>query len=86
MPLASMQNPYEYRGFLSSTIAAINAGPESHPGVMLGKAMLAKQLSVVAVAKELGIAKQTLHRLIVGKTYPRPDTHERIQQFLNTLE
>lgn len=81
-----MQNPYEYRGFLSSTIDAINKGDPNHPGIMLGKAMLAEQMSAVTVAEKLGIAKQTLHRLIVGKTYPRPETHQRIQRFLDSLK
>jgi addiction module HigA family antidote len=55
------------------------AFPPTHPGELLGGTVLpALGLSVTAAARELGVTRQTLHRLIAGKVAVTPEMALRL--------
>jgi antitoxin HigA-1 len=55
------------------------AFPPTHPGELLGGTVLpALGLSVAAAARELGVTRQTLHRLIAGKVAVTPEMALRL--------
>ena len=55
------------------------AFPPTHPGLLLGGTVLpALGLSVTAAARELGVTRQTLHRLVAGRVAVTPEMALRL--------
>ena len=55
------------------------AWPSVHPGEVLRETVLpALQLSVAAAARELGVSRQTMHKLIAGKIAVTPEMALRL--------
>jgi addiction module HigA family antidote len=53
--------------------------PPVHPGEVLGETVLPElRLTVAAAARELGISRQTLHKLIAGKISVTPEMALRL--------
>jgi antitoxin HigA-1 len=56
--------------------------PPVHPGEILREDVLpALRLSVTAAAKQLGIARQTLHRILAGQAAVTPEMAVRLGKF-----
>jgi addiction module HigA family antidote len=56
--------------------------PPVHPGEILREDVLpALRLSVTAAAKQLGIARQTLHRILAGRAAVTPEMAVRLGKF-----
>ncbi len=57
----------------------------SHPGIVLGERVLpGLGLSVSQAARELGITRQTLHRILAGTTSVTPETAMRVARLSGT--
>lgn len=53
-----------------------------HPGVLLRTHVLpALHLSISQAARDLGVARQTLHRILAGKAAITPDMAARLERF-----
>jgi len=56
--------------------------PPAHPGEILREDVLpALRLSVTEAAKQLGIARQTLHRILAGRAAVTPEMAVRLGKF-----
>jgi addiction module HigA family antidote len=56
--------------------------PPVHPGEILREEVLpALRLSVTEAAKQLGIARQTLHRILAGRAAVTPEMAVRLGKF-----
>jgi len=56
--------------------------PPTHPGEILGEDVLpALNLTVSDAAERLGVTRQTLHRIIAGKTAVTPEMAVRLGKF-----
>ncbi|HLF58970.1 MAG TPA: HigA family addiction module antitoxin [Alphaproteobacteria bacterium] len=58
------------------------AMPPTHPGALLREDVLpALKLSVSTAAKQLGVSRQTLHRIMAGEMAVSPDMAVRLGKF-----
>jgi addiction module HigA family antidote len=58
------------------------ARPPTHPGEILGEDVLpALNLTISNAAERLGVSRQTLHRIIAGKTAVTPEMAVRLGKF-----
>lgn len=71
---------------MQCTMEAIRKGPPDHIGVQLGKAMIDQYWSISSVASHLGISRQALYNIVIGKSYPRQALREKIETLLNPTE
>jgi len=56
--------------------------PPTHPGeVLRGDVLPALGLSVIEVANKLGVTRQTLHRILSGRTAVTPEMALRLGKF-----
>jgi transcriptional regulator with XRE-family HTH domain len=54
-------------------------------GVQLGRACLARDISVIAVASALGVSRTAVYNLFLGVSKPKDATAERIREYLAQL-
>ena len=60
----------------------ISIDPVQHPGAILREHVLpALRLSVSQAARDLGIARQTLHRILAGNAAITPEMAARLEKF-----
>lgn len=54
----------------------------THPGELLAEVLETERVSILAAAEELGITRQTLHRILAKRAGVTPDMAIRLGQFV----
>lgn len=57
----------------------------SNLGVRLGRACIARDISVIQVSEAVGVTRQTVYNWFVGASSPHWRCADRVEQFLNNL-
>ena len=73
------------RGYSIRVAEAIKAADDSHLGVQLGRACLARDVPVSVVAKNLGVTRQTVYYWFLGLSEPRGKACDAIRTYIADL-
>jgi transcriptional regulator with XRE-family HTH domain len=74
------------RGYSIRVAEAIKEANGDLLGVKLGRACLARDISVSAVATDLGVTRQTVYHWFLGLSEPRGGARDAIQTYLASLD
>ena len=72
-------------GYSVRTAEAIQKADVNLLGVKLGRACLARDISVSTVAEILGVTRQTVYSWFLGEREPRDEARSAIQNYLTNL-
>jgi transcriptional regulator with XRE-family HTH domain len=73
------------RGYSLHLVLLNNGADPSNLGVRLGRACIARDISVIQVAEELGVTRQTVYNWFAGASSPHWRCADRVEQYLNNL-
>lgn len=73
------------RGYSIRVAEAIQEADGNLLGVQLGRACLARDISVSAVAAALGVTRQTVYHWFLGQSEPRGRACDAIHAYLTNL-
>lgn len=73
------------RGYSIRVAEAIKEADGNLIGVRLGRACLARDIPVSAVAADLGVTRQTVYHWFLGLSEPRGKTCDAIEAYLTEL-
>ncbi len=74
------------RGYSIRVAEAIKEADGSLLGVQLGRACLARDISVSVVAKGLKVTRQTVYHWFLGLSEPRGNARDAIQTYLASIK
>lgn len=74
------------RGYSIRVAEAIKEADGSLLGVKLGRACLARDISVSTVAEVLGVTRQTVYHWFLGLSEPRGRAVDAIRTYINSLD
>jgi transcriptional regulator with XRE-family HTH domain len=74
------------QGYSIRVAEAIKGADSNLLGVQLGRACLARDISVSAVAAELKVTRQTVYHWFLGLSEPRIGVRDAIQTYLASIE
>ena len=72
-------------GYSQQTIEANKKADDSMLGVALGRACIAKNISVTFVAAKLGVSRATVYSWFEGKYSPRPELVRSVKGLVAAL-
>ncbi len=72
-------------GYSQYTVTANKSADMRLLGVKLGRACIAKNVSVTQVAEEFGVSRQTIYNWFEGKHQPRPELCRAIMAYVTSL-
>jgi len=64
---------------------AIRRAPKNKIGVRLAKACLKANVPVVQVAEDFGVSRPAVYAWFTGRSNPKPDLEQAIEQYIKTL-
>lgn len=73
------------RGYSIRMAEAIREADGNLLGVQLGRACLARDISVTDVAKALGVTRQTIYSWFTGAGEPKDFAREAIRTYISSL-
>ena len=73
------------RGYSIRVAEAVKEADGNLLGVQLGRACLARDIPVAAIAVDLGVTRQTVYNWFLGLSEPRGAISEAIRVYLNNL-
>lgn len=72
-------------GYSQFTVASNKSANKRLLGVALGRACIANNVSVSAVAEKFGVSRQTVYNWFEGRHEPRPDLIRQVTAFIASL-
>jgi transcriptional regulator with XRE-family HTH domain len=73
-------------GYSVRVVEAIKNADANLLGVQLGHACLARDISVSAAARALGVSRMTIYHWFLGRVEPKEETARVICSFLKNLD
>ena len=72
-------------GYSIRLVQANNSANIAHPGVLLGRECIARDISVTTVANTLDVTRQTVYLWFTGSVEPRKRQAIKIREFLSGI-
>lgn len=72
-------------GYTITLANVIKRAPKHKVGVRLGKACIAAEVSVIEVAEHFGVSRPTIYSWFTGRSNPRQNQEEAIEQYIKKL-
>ena len=76
----------DFRGYSARIVQANKAADATHPGVMLGRLCIAKEIPVSHVAEFFGVTRMTVYKWFKGTENPRKQHVGMIEETIASLK